>query len=142
MSREYLDVAQLLRRLALRLRMCQSPDGALVLDPKDQPYSNLELADLAERVATDREEEALLALKMVSSGAALTPEQMVETALGLETVETSTAITVHPAFLVGLAEIARHALGTRAKGAKMLKQYEEGEAVLARFRWVAPEGAA
>ena len=110
MPREYLDLAMFLRRLALRLRACPTPDDVLDLDKKDQPYSNIELADRCERVAQDREDAALTAQRMIRSGAALTPEQMVETALLLVNVEANADVSVSAGFIIGLAEIAEHAI--------------------------------
>lgn len=110
LPREYLDLSAFLRRVAVRLRQCETPADTLSLNPADQPYSNEELAAKLERVAEDREDEALLALKMVRSGAALTPQQMVDTALQLASVETNADVSCNPAFIVGLAQIAQAAI--------------------------------
>jgi len=113
LPREFLDVAQLLRRVALRLRACPTPDTTLSLEPGDQPYTNDEIALTCERVAQDRDDEMLLALKMATSGAALTPQQMVDTALALANIDTHSDVSVNPAFIVGLAQIAQAAIDAR-----------------------------
>lgn len=110
------DLEFLLRRVALRLRRCDTPPeetlSVFAGEKKlqhDQPFTNIELADLLEGIASEREEQTLLGLRAVGSGWALTPQQMIDAARSVATTQ-GTAITVHPAFLEGLAEIAQQAL--------------------------------
>lgn len=117
MAHERRDLEAFLRRVALRLRRCDMPPeetlSVFAGDKKqqhDQPYSNIELAEILEGIAAEREDQMLLALKTVRTGGALTPHQMVETAQLLARVEANGDITVNPGFLVGLAEIAARAL--------------------------------
>lgn len=117
MARERLDLEAFLRRVALRLRRCDMPPeetlSVFAGDKKqqhDQPYSNIELAEILEQIATEREEQTLLALKTVRTGGALTPHEMVETAQLMGRIEANCHIAVNPGFLVGLADIAERAL--------------------------------
>lgn len=110
MPSELTDIGLLLRRVALRLRACPTPDAVLDMDPKNRAFSNVEIAETCERVAQGLDDEQLLALKTVCHGGRLTPEQMVDTAKSLALVPFNGAISVNPAFLVGLAEVADLAL--------------------------------
>ncbi|MBI2407505.1 MAG: hypothetical protein HYV19_04300 [Gemmatimonadetes bacterium] len=117
MARERRDLDALLRRVALRLRRCDMPAEETLpvfagagKELHDQPFSNIELAAILEGIATEREEQMLLALKTALSSGELTPRQMVETARLLGRNETNGDISVNPGFLLGLAEIAERAL--------------------------------
>lgn len=120
MPRFHGDLDALLRRVALRLRRCDTPPeetlSVFTGDRKlqhDQPFSNIELAEILEGIATDREEQTLLGLKAVGSSGVLTPQQMVDAARSVATIE-GTAIHVHAQFLVGLADIAQRAIKEKA----------------------------